>query len=351
MSSESTVPAPESKVSAGVATPAKVAPRQGRYASGYWLVGGLLAVALAWGMSHTPKTTTAAATPVVRDPNSYRDALDANLAQLSAMRDHAPPLVVREVQGGSPQPLGSLSPSKDLVARQHAPTSMYRQPALGEHTGPDDKATVAVMADTIAHPEMTIVAGEMIHAVLESAIHSDLPGMVRASVSQPVYSYTGGHCLVPAGSRLIGEYQSDIVLGQRRVMVLWHRVVLPDGTSLTLDSPGSDSLGRAGLSADRVNSHFLARFGESALLSILAVGAATGGVGSQDQYNSGTQYRASLAQSFQQRASQSLQATQSNQPTLMVNQGASINVFVAKDLSFYGVLTVRDKPNELPFVE
>jgi type IV secretion system protein VirB10 len=105
------------------------------------------------------------------------------------------------------------------------------------------------------------------------------------------------------------------------------------------DSPNADSLGRAGQGADSVNTHFFARFGEAALLSIIGAGASNVGVGNLDQYNSAAQYRVAIAQSFQQSAGQSLQSTLPQKPTLRIYQGAQINVFVAHDLSFYNVLS------------
>ena len=128
-------------------------------------------------------------------------------------------------------------------------------------------------------------------------------------------------------------------------MVIWSRIILPDGIAVQLNSPGTDSLGRAGQGADSVNTHFLARFGEAALLSIIGAGASSTGVGDGDQYNSAAQYRMAVAQSFQQSAQKSLQGTLPMKPTVHIHQGAAINVFVAHDLSFYHVLKNVD---ELP---
>jgi type IV secretion system protein VirB10 len=204
--------------------------------------------------------------------------------------------------------------------------------------GNQSMSTTSVIAKKIAHPEYTIASGEFLHAVLETAIDSDLPGEIRAVVSQPVYAYIGETPLIPAGSRLIGQYSSSVMQGQNRVFVVWNRVILPNGVSAQINSPGTDQLGISGQGADDVYTHFFARFGEASLLSIIGAGAATGGVNNGDQYNSAAQYRMAISQSFQQSANNSLQGTLATQPTLSIDQGASINVFVAHDIDFYSVM-------------
>ncbi len=155
-----------------------------------------------------------------------------------------------------------------------------------------------VSATKISHPDFTVASGELIQAVLETPINSDLPGMIRAITSQPVYAYTGNMPIIPAGSRLIGQYSSGIVQGQSRILVVWNRVILPDGTSAQINSPGTDSQGVSGQGADSINRHFWARFGEASLLSIIGAGAANVGVSSNAEYNSSAAYRSAVAQSF-----------------------------------------------------
>ena len=123
-------------------------------------------------------------------------------------------------------------------------------------------------------------------------------------------------------------------------------MVLPSGIAVQINSTGTDALGRAGQGADSVNRHFFARFGESTLLSLLAAGTSTAGVGNSDQYNSASQYRIAIAQSFQQSAQKSLQGTEAMKPTIHIHQGANINVFVAHDLSFYRVLKSNDDKDQ-----
>ena len=178
----------------------------------------------------------------------------------------------------------------------------------------------------LSNPDQTVVQGELIDAVLETGIDSDLPGMIRGVVSRPVWSYHGHHLLIPAGTRLIGQYSSATLKGISRVMVLWQRAVLPNGFSVQLDSPGADAMGRSGLSADEVNTHFWMRFSQAALFSVIGA--------SVSPDNIGQLYQAALMHSFQSTASQSLQETASIKPTLRVDAGQVVQVFVAKDLLF-----------------
>ena len=87
----------------------------------------------------------------------------------------------------------------------------------------------------------------MIRGVLETGIQSDLPGNVRASVSEDVYSFDGRRVLIPKGTMLTGEYRSGVVRGQSRVLIIWTRMLRADGVSLMLGSYGTDNLGRSGL--------------------------------------------------------------------------------------------------------
>ncbi|WP_218814685.1 TrbI/VirB10 family protein [Rickettsiella endosymbiont of Dermanyssus gallinae] len=181
-----------------------------------------------------------------------------------------------------------------------------------------------------------IAEGHMIHAILETAINSDLPGNLRATIDQPVYAEDGSQVLIPPGSRLIGQYKSGMLQGQSRVFVVWTRLMTPDGVSLNLASSGVDSLGMAGMSADSINHHFWQQFGTTALLSILGVGTSNVGVDSNASYNASQAYRMAIANSFNQTAQQTLQAGMIP-PTLWVNQGRPIQVFVAHDLDFSAV--------------
>jgi type IV secretion system protein VirB10 len=214
--------------------------------------------------------------------------------------------------------------------RQSASTEVY-----GDRSAMSSSSLKEGGALRLMHPESTIAQGEWISAVLETPINSELPGMVRAEVTDPVYSYQGQHVLIPRGSRLLGQYLSSQSNGaaSKRIFILWTRVLTPSGRFFNLDSPGVDALGRSGMGADEVESHFLQIFGQATLLSIIGGGVSMAGVSDNEQPNSRDQWRQSIGENFQNSAVHSLHDTRDISPTLHVRQGSLVKVFVAKDLS------------------
>lgn len=123
-------------------------------------------------------------------------------------------------------------------------------------------------AEVVANPSQTLIQGTMIEATLETAINSQLPGVVSAVVSFDVWSMDMTRILIPRGSKLFGRYESDIGQGQRRILVAWDRLVTTDGQTATLEAYGADRVGQSGLTG-HVNNHTLARFGAAAAVSII----------------------------------------------------------------------------------
>lgn len=198
----------------------------------------------------------------------------------------------------------------------------------------NDTVNVTVMGSL----SVIVAEGSLIHADLESATNSDLPGYLRAIVNEPVYSEDGSQVLIPYGSRLIGEYKSGMLQGQSRIFVVWTRLITPIGLSVNLGSPGVDNLGVAGMGADEIDRHFWQKFGSASLLSLIGAGAANAGVSSSDQANSASSYRAAIASSFSQSANKSLEQENAIAPTLKSYQGKSIMVFVAHDIDFQNAI-------------
>ncbi|HEV2864983.1 MAG TPA: TrbI/VirB10 family protein [Allosphingosinicella sp.] len=177
-----------------------------------------------------------------------------------------------------------------------------------------------------ANPSTTVVQGTLIPAVLETALDSTRPGLARAIVSRNIRGFDGSRLLIPRGSRLIGEYRSDVAQGQRRALVTWVRLIRPDGVTIAIGSPASDRLGRVGIRA-QVNSHFFARFAGAILQSVLDIGVnLAAGIGRGDTV-------VVLPGGVQQATPQVVQPGQVT-PTMRVRQGTSISIFVARDLDF-----------------
>lgn len=268
------------------------------------------------------------------------------------------------VKIGNPKTFRNRPPKREeidpeLAARMNAPTTFINMnPPITHQNQKNPEVGVSMMAgkdansaflntknsiesvnaSALPHPDYTLSAGEFIPATLETAINSDLPGMVRALTARDVYALTGNRVLVPKGSRLIGQYSSGNIAGaQTRVLISWTRVQLPNGIVVTLNSPSADSLGRAGQGADAIDRHFMERFSTGLLYSVLGAASATVGVNPADEYNSASQFRMAIANNLEQSAHNSLQQSQNIQSTLHIDQGAAINVFVARDLNFFNV--------------
>ena len=132
--------------------------------------------------------------------------------------------------------------------------------------------------------------------------------------------------LIPRGSRLIGDYQADAAAGQNRALILWTRLIRPDGGTIALASPVTDTQGRTGVRA-HVNSHFLARFSNAFLQTFLYVGATLA------TQSSNSAVVVAVPGSFQGVATAATPATEIK-PTLTVIPGTSISVLAARDLDF-----------------
>lgn len=183
-------------------------------------------------------------------------------------------------------------------------------------------------ATMLASPGFVVPQGAMIPAVLETALNSDLPGFARAVVSRDVRSFDGRTVLIPRGSRVIGQYRSGVATGQSRAFIIWSRILRPDGASVQIASSGADPLGRAGLEG-KVDRHFFQRFGGAALMSVISAGAsAIAGRPSTQVVIGSSQQASGLASSVSPR---------DISPTIKVQQGSPIQIFVARDLDFSAV--------------
>ncbi len=201
----------------------------------------------------------------------------------------------------------------------------------------EESGVTRANASNIPYFDETITEGRMIPGILQTAINSDLPGKVSANVSDDVYSNSGEKLLIPKGSLLIGQYNSSTATGQKRVFVMWTRLIRPDGVSVMLGSPGTDNLGTSGLNADVLQTHFWERFGQSFAFSVLGFAIANEGVSEEEGYNSASQYRMMMSNNFQNTANNTLNSTMNQKPTIIKYQGTPIKIFLARDLSFHDV--------------
>jgi type IV secretory pathway VirB10-like protein len=181
-----------------------------------------------------------------------------------------------------------------------------------------------------------IKAGTVIPAALITGINSDLPGQIIAQVREQVFdTVSGNYLLIPQGAKLIGRYDSQISFGQDRALVVWNRLIMPDGKSIDLESmQGVDIAGYAGFH-DRVNNHYLRIYGNALLMSLVGGGYELLANPRQNNNNINDPQSIIAANVGLQLAQLTNQITRRNiniQPTIEISQGYRFNVMVMKDL-------------------
>jgi type IV secretion system protein VirB10 len=275
-----------------------------------------------------------------RPAGATQESADA-AKQKAEARMHSPMLVYDDSghEAAAASPRSNADSLSSVLASQMQSAVAANAPEKADHSTPSEgyAERTRAFADTAAKdpvPEALahrislgnrIAEGKTLAATLETALSSDLPGKLRAVVTSDVWSEDGSRRLIVKGSRLIGDYRSGLVRGQTRVFVIWTRLLQPDGTDVAIGSPGTDDLGRAGLTGD-IDRHFVERFGAAFLLSL--IGSAT--TASQG----GNTFVVNTSQGFGQVAQDSLQDSINIPPTIHVDQGAPVQVFVARDLVF-----------------
>ena len=221
-------------------------------------------------------------------------------------------------------PSTSMTPSADIPTDGQAAKRAFLK---------DDSDRRTASLDRLMGPPSPYVvqAGSVIAAALITGIRSDLPGQITAQVTQNVYdSPTGRTLLLPQGSRLIGEYDSQVSFGQSRVLLAWTRLILPDGRSISLErQPGADAAGYAGLE-DGVNEHWGKLFKAAILSTLLSVGSEAGT--SQSENNLAQALRSGASNSFSQTGQQIVSRELNIQPTLTIRPGYPVRVIVTRDL-------------------
>lgn len=255
-------------------------------------------------------------------------ARQQRLADLKAARESG--LMAQTTSGrdaAGPPASGPSATSLDVQPANPTSTGNRKEQFASARDAGGDVNSGALVAPMSPN---SLLAGSVIAASLITGLNSDLPGMVTAQVTQNVFdTVTGNILLVPQGARLIGKYDSVVAFGQRRALVIWQRLILPDGSSVRLDNmPATDAAGYAGL-ADKVDFHTWTLLKGVAIATMLGVGSELSISGESDLVEA---IRES-AQSNTARAGD--QITQRNldiQPTIMIRPGAPVRVLVTRDL-------------------
>lgn len=269
----------------------------------------------------TPVAPQAVAQPPLADP-APQPVYAAPPVAAASLNPYANPTVVFDA-GASPGGAGLAFPTDAATA--NAATGNSANDFASRIGG---VGGAPAQARAMVNPSTTVTQGTLIPAVLETAIDTNVPGYVRAVVSQDVRSFDGTKVLVPRSSRLIGQYQSGLQNGQKRAYVIWTRLIRPDGASVNLASPAIGFDGTTGLAGKVSGAGFFNRFGSALLLSVVggAGSIATGGVAG-----------VLLGGASQSAASTAAQQDGQKGPTVRVRQGEPIRIFTARDLDFSSV--------------
>ena len=199
---------------------------------------------------------------------------------------------------------------------------------------PVDRRTTA--PDRLSRPASPFViqAGTIIPAALMTGIRSDLPGQITAQVTENVYDTpTGRARLIPQGARLIGVYDSQVAFGQSRVLLVWTRLIMPNGRSIVLErQQGADAGGYSGLE-DEVDNHWKELLGAAALSTLLGMGSELGSGADTGSNTAVLQaLRQGAASSLNQTGQQVVRRNLNIQPTLTIRPGFPVRVIVNRDL-------------------
>ena len=291
----------------------------------------------------------------------------AFMREVAGLFPGSPPPSYGPASGGGAQPASAamaatmpgLTQSEAAAAQGRAPQGGGSKPghstrqAFAERTSQTGRApTYDVAVRPAASRALTLQAGSVVPAALVTGMNSDLPGTVIAQVTRNVYdSVAQRDVLIPAGTRLVGEYDDQIAYGQGRALVAWSRMLFPDGSSIDLPGlPGVDLQGYAGL-ADRVDRHYGRVFGAAVMLAAVGVGVELASpqrgafdVGQSPQDVASRQVAIELGRVATEVVKRELDV----EPTIRIAPGYRFYVLLARDLTFAGPYRPRPDVGRFP---
>ncbi|WP_371158316.1 TrbI/VirB10 family protein [Jannaschia sp. 2305UL9-9] len=276
------------------------------------------------------------------DESSRRAELEARRAEQQALREARieSPGVIFDQRAIGASANGSPGAATDSgLTAANGPFGQGRLPSRDElqrgFVSAVGGGTEASVAEFIANPSNTVLQGTLIEASLETAIDSALPGPVVAMVTRPIWSFDGSQVLVPPGSRLFGQYSSDVSLGQSRILVGWQRIVTPDGQSVRISAFGGDAQGRSGLTGD-VDSRFFQRFGGAALISLVSAAPAIAAANADSEVE--VQIGEDVTGNLVGATSSAVEQYATLPPVIRVDIGSAVTVIVDRDIELFSQL-------------
>lgn len=256
----------------------------------------------------------------------------------------SPPLPTREFSNAPSGPSllqRRIAASNDGAGGGDAPNVPNAAPVTGM-TLPGGVESKPTSAQPLTHPDTLMQRGTYIRCVLETRIISDIPGFSTCLVTEPVYSFNGHTLLLPKGSKLLGSYSGGPT--GRRMAVIWDRIITPTGIDVNMSSPGMDNLGGSGLPG-YYSAHWAQRISSALLISLLSDafkyeaakhGPRTTTIG--QGFVTETPFESNTAQTIQSLSDQAVREAANRPPTVTINQGTIIYVYVSKDVDFSGVV-------------
>lgn len=212
--------------------------------------------------------------------------------------------------------------------------------------GARDAGKKVSIAQYQRNPDALLVRGTYIRCVLETRIITDYAGFTSCIVTEPVYSINGRKLLLPKGSKALGRYEGEPT--GPRVAVVWDRITTPNGLDLTLEGPGVDNLGGAGHPGD-YNGHLFSKLSSALMISLISdafkYAAAENGPQTDSVTTGGNvvsqPYESNTAKTMERLANQVLNKAMARPATVTINQGTVLNIYVAGDVDFSGVISRR----------
>ena len=275
-----------------------------------------------------PILSAGAPAPAMADPAQDRTAREQEAALMSRLfaTTNTGPVIPASFQGPAQASLAAAATattgSSDLVSQDHK---------LAFLNGAVDRRTVS--PDRVEAPASPYVlqAGAVIPAALLTGLRSDLPGLVTAQVTEDVYDTpTGRFVLVPQGAQLIGQYDAQVAFGQTRALLVWNRLIMPNGRSIVLERPpGADPEGYDGLE-DEVDNHWGTLFKAAILSTLLSIGSEAGANTNESALVQAL--RQGSSQGFAQVGEQVVGRSLNVQPTITIRPGFPVRVIVNRDL-------------------
>lgn len=281
--------------------------------------------------------------------------------QAEPLQAQPQPQVVTVVQN---QPVNALHPKKQeptLSQRRLASPMMGETeravgrpetPPQGEIDRPDDSGGKlgelmtghrldGTTASRIFNRHLTLPQGTFVNCVMETAVDTTVPGMTSCTIPLNLYSMDGSTILVPRGSRVFGEYRGSVAQGLNRIFLLWTRLMTPEGITIELNSPGTDGLGRAGLTG-QIDRHWWERFGNALLFSVIDDGLQFA-LDKASESNGGVNYYESSESSMETLVQEAMKSSGNIPPTIHIHQGERVGIMVARNLDFSSVYQLKAK--------